>query len=211
MSLHHIIPGYLDPSVIKESGVWDSTLLWPPGGRISVFGPSGRGKSTLIKILSGMEHGYTGELKLGGRSIPRGTVSPWPRLRSQSLSLVLQSFELFPDANGMENLSLLPAWDHNVSAETVDAWSRKLGLHSLLGRPVRTWSQGQQQRLTILRALVAPSQWLLLDEPFSHLDPASRDAAAELILNVCTQRGTGWILTHLKPEPELPCTEFLRI
>lgn len=209
--LQELAPDYLGDAVTASSQVWRESLSWDPGTRVGIQGPSGRGKSSLIRILCGLERHYRGSLCYGDREMRPDRVAPWPEIRRTGVAALLQQFHLMPDDTGRENLLLVPLRAEDATDQAVAAWAERLEIHDLLGRPVRTWSQGQQQRLALLRALISPVHWLLLDEPFSHLDSRTREAAVALICELADQRGTGWVITHLEAEPELPCTVRLQV
>ena len=211
LSLQGIRPTFLDDAVCSASACWGEAVLWRAGARIGVSGKSGQGKSTLIRILSGVEQAYTGSLRFGTKAVQRGRVRPWPYVRSQVLSVVMQDFHLVPEWSGRENLRLVPVWAEEVSRNTVSEWSDRLEISELMDRPVETWSKGQAQRLALLRSLLSPARWLLLDEPFSHLDAERTNAAVALISDVAEARGQGWVLTHLEAEPDLPCDEVVQV
>lgn len=211
ISLHNLVPGYLPDDVIEASGVWNQEHELKRGERIGVCGPSGRGKSTLMKILCGLQRDYAGTLFYGGEAMDQQGIGTWPGLRKGHISTVLQDFFLFEDANGYVNLDLLPVLAPDVTRDRVEDWVQRLGLIDLMKREVATWSQGQKQRLALLRALAAPSDWLLLDEPFSHLDSGTQQVTAALISEVCDERGSGWVVSHLEAEPEIACDRGLKV
>ena len=211
LTLKALRPTYLDEAVCAASCCWGETLTWKEGARVGVQGPSGQGKSTLIRILCGIETAYTGSFAYGSTEVVRGRVASWPRLRSQVVSVVLQDLRLVPEWSGEENLRLVPVWADGVDRATINDWSERLEIQELLGRAVETWSKGQAQRLAILRALISPARWLLLDEPFSHLDALRTREAVTLIEDVSEARGQGWVVTHLDADPELPCEQVVQV
>ncbi len=195
------MPDFLEPAVVEASEVWGEALTWEPGQRIAVRGPSGRGKSSLIRILSGREARYSGNLSIGGHAVLPGQVKPWPLLRREVLSAVFQDMHLFPELTGWENLGALPSRAPGLDDARLRDWAERLDIVELLERPAAEGSQGQRQRLAILRGLAAPCQWLLLDEPFSHLDKTSTERAQSLITEQQSERGFGCILTFLDDPP----------
>jgi putative ABC transport system ATP-binding protein len=78
-------------------------------------------------------------------------------------------------------------------------------------QPCGELSFGQQQRIAILRALAKPFQWLMLDEPFSHLDPNNTQLAWQLILEIAQQRKAGVIITSLNPYANILCDHTLSV
>ena len=133
---------------------------------IGVEGPSGAGKSTLLKILAGVQRADRGQVRVGGEiwQDDRVFVPPWRR----SVAWVPQDALLFPHLSVRRNLAY-------GGAGNIDEIARELEIEALLDRYPRHLSGGEKQRVALGRALAAPAGLLLLDEPFSALDPALRD------------------------------------
>jgi putative ABC transport system ATP-binding protein len=82
-------------------------------------------------------------------------------------------------------------------AKVIDDMSDALGISSILDQRAGLCSYGEQQRIAIIRALMQPFDWLLMDEPFSHLDAENTKKAALIIQNECKKRNAGFLLTDL--------------
>ena len=105
---------------------------------------------------------------------------------------------LFDNLTARENIELNrvlqePYYDTAV----IDQMADRLGISNIMDQPAAICSYGEQQRIAIIRALVQPFSWLLMDEPFSHLDNANTQKAVDLIGEECTKRKAGFILTDL--------------
>lgn len=137
---------------------------------IAVFGPSGGGKSTLLRVLAGVERRASGLVELGGETwLDSGKgvfVSPWER----RVGWVPQDHLLFPHLSVRENLSY-----GGASRRQVEEMAERLLVHHLLGRRPARLSGGEQQRVALGRALLSRPRILLLDEPFSALDRPLRN------------------------------------
>ncbi len=182
------------------SQVWACRHSFQAGERIWVYGPSGQGKSTFLKILFGLERAFSGSLLLGDTRPASDPIRKWPPLRERFITFVSQDFYLFDDQTGIENLKKVPRRSAAVDENTVHDWAEQLGIGGILERTPATWSAGQRQRFAILRALIKPWRWILLDEPYSNLDPASRQRTHDLIEQVCAERNAGRIQTSLTDE-----------
>jgi molybdate transport system ATP-binding protein len=159
-----------------EVGLGGSVLqvqLKTSSGAVAVFGPSGGGKSTLLKTLAGVERRARGRVAVRGElwlDSSRGLFRPpWAR----RVGWVPQEYVLFPHLKVSENLSFAGA-----SAEDAEAIADLLKVSHLLDRRPRSLSGGEQQRVALGRALLARPTVLLLDEPFSALDRPLRSHVA---------------------------------
>lgn len=137
---------------------------------VAVFGPSGGGKSTLLRVLAGVERRAKGVVMVGGHTwldTERGVfVPPWER----GVGWVPQDYLLFPHLDVKENLGF-----SGSPPPVVEEMARKLLVDHLLERRPRRLSGGEQQRVALGRALLANPSILLLDEPFSALDRPLRN------------------------------------
>ncbi|HMP94224.1 MAG TPA: ATP-binding cassette domain-containing protein, partial [Phnomibacter sp.] len=89
--------------------------------------------------------------------------------------------------------------------------AEQLGVSHVLHQRASTCSYGEQQRIAIIRALMQPFSWLLMDEPFSHLDKENTTKAAALIAEECAKRGAGFLLTDLDDDDHFAYTQYLNL
>lgn len=201
--LKNIQPLYLNEAAVKNSQIWDCEYEWPKGSSIKINAPSGKGKTTFIHILYGLLKAYTGQVILDNLELKSITPNQMADLRNQSLSLVFQNHRLFPNLTGMENINVNTDLTRRLSDDRIALYAEKLKVKEVLNQRCALLSQGEMQRVAILRALAQPFDWLLLDEPFSHLDPKAAQAAASLIMEACQDQGSGFVLTCLGDKPYL--------
>lgn len=160
------------------------------GQVIGVLGPSGVGKTTLFRILAGLDAPSRGRVLLGERQVP---------VRAGMVGVVFQHYPLFEHRNVLGNL-LVAA--RRTGTRDPDAWARALLERFGLGDRAGAWpselSGGQRQRVAILQQLLCGHTYLLMDEPFSGLDPISKHHACGLIAEVSRmdERNTIIIVTH---------------
>jgi len=142
-----------------------------PGEVLALLGPSGCGKTTLLRCIAGFERASAGEIRIGGERVEgRGAFVPPHR---RPVGLVFQDYALFPHRTVADNIvyGLPRTGERRVRLAELLALG---GLEGLGGRYPHQLSGGQQQRVAVLRSLAPRPRILLLDEPFSNLDPALR-------------------------------------
>ncbi|WP_127848876.1 amino acid ABC transporter ATP-binding protein [Lacticaseibacillus hulanensis] len=164
------------------------------GKTLAIVGPSGVGKTTLLRIIAGLEDADQGEMTWNGAK----TTSE--ELRKQGiLGVVFQNFALFPQYTVRKNITLAPTLSGTSQADAdkkADELLNQLSLTEQENAYPSTLSGGQKQRVAIARALALNPDVLLYDEPTSALDPALRDNVADM-LNQFKQAGmTQVVVTH---------------
>lgn len=163
----------------------------------AILGFSGSGKSTLLSLLAGFLHPISGEAIYGGENF----LAIQPYLRP--LSILLQDNNLFPQLSVAENigLGLDPALKLNTEQlRLIDDVAQKLGLGDFLTRFPDELSGGQQQRVAIARVLIRKRPILLLDEPFSALDPKLREEMLALLKSLTKERQMCVLMVTHSPE-----------
>lgn len=197
IELEHLLPEPLIEIAPKQSGIWMQQVKLAPSQWTQLVAPSGRGKSTLLNIIYGNRTDYRGEVKIDGKSTLAFTADDWAQLRRERLSVVFQDLRLFADLSGWDNLMLKQQLTDTVTKDQITEMATQLGVLRLLDKTCGTMSYGERQRVAIIRSLLQPFEYLLLDEPFSHLDEANRQIAANLIQQACTQRNAGLLIAGL--------------
>ncbi|RLM28157.1 thiamine ABC transporter ATP-binding protein [Brenneria alni] len=155
------------------------------GERIAILGPSGAGKSTLLNLIAGFLMADSGTLLLNGEDHRHTPPAKRP------ISILFQENNLFPHLTIEQNiaLGLNPGLRLNAAQhETLKRIADQVGLTALFSRLPSQVSGGQRQRAALARCLVRHQPILLLDEPFSALDPALRLEMLELVEKVCRER-----------------------
>lgn len=165
---------------------------------LALLGPSGGGKSTLLRVIGGLESPETGSLTIDGQRVPTGE-KPLRTFRS-NIGTVFQSWNLFPHLDALANIMLPLTVVHGLAAEAARDRSLELleRLH-LTGhghkRPAEL-SGGQRQRVAIARAVAIHPRLLLLDEPTSALDPEMTAEVLEVIADLKSEGRTFILVTH---------------
>ena len=168
-----------------------------PTGKITVIlGPSGGGKTTLLRCISGLENFDSGELLLDNENLTKKKKAD----RERSVGVVFQDFQLFPHLNVLENIILAPTMVLKQSKEEAKKNAQELlkllGLENKETAYPYELSGGQKQRVAIARALAMGPRVLCYDEPTSALDPDLSGNVAEMILNLKSPNVTQIVVTH---------------
>ena len=179
------------------------------GERIAIVGPSGAGKSTLLNLIAGFVLPTQGNIWLNGENHTRS--APYER----PVSMLFQENNLFPHLTVQQNLALglktslkLTALEQDQIERVADA----VGLTSFLSRLPNSLSGGQKQRVALARCLLRDKPILLLDEPFSALDPELRMEMLNLIDELCHSKSlTLLLVTHQPSELTGKVDRMLRI
>jgi ABC-type lipoprotein export system ATPase subunit len=174
------------------------------GKNYLISAASGKGKSTFIHAVYGLRNDYQGTIFFEKNDIKTHSIDDWATIRQKKMAIVFQDLRLFLHLTARENIELkkqLTAsekMDPSVyTAFDTENSAKKLGIYEYLDKTCATLSYGQRQRVAILRALSQPFDYLLLDEPFSHLDAENIKIATELIQTACTEQKAGLILVSL--------------
>lgn len=161
------------------------TLSVTHGEQVAILGPSGAGKSTLLNLIAGFLTPASGTMMIAGED---HTTTPPSR---RPVSMLFQENNLFSHLNVQQNigLGLNPGLKLNApQREKMHHIARQMGLDNLLDRLPGELSGGQRQRVALARCLVREQPILLLDEPFSALDPALRQEMLTLVAEVCRDK-----------------------
>ena len=174
----------------------DFSLALDAGSIGCLLGPSGCGKSTLLRAIAGFEPVRAGSISLGGSvlSSPRVHVPPEQR----HVGLIFQEYALFPHLTAEQNVAFgLRRLPRAEQAARVGEMLALVGLQQAGGRWPHELSGGQQQRIALARALAPRPALLLLDEPFSSLDAATRERLTLDVRGILTAAGqTALLVTH---------------
>ena len=179
------------------------------GERIAIVGPSGAGKSTLLNLIAGFVLPTQGNIWLNGEN--HTCSAPYKR----PVSMLFQENNLFPHLTVQQNLALGLKTSLNLTAleqDQIEQVADAVGLTSFLSRLPNSLSGGQKQRVALARCLLRDKPILLLDEPFSALDPELRMDMLNLIDELCHSKNlTLLLVTHQPSELMGKVDRMLRI
>ncbi len=204
ISLEQVCPvPLLDHPKIGKSDVWMSKCTFRKGQRYLIKAPSGRGKSSFMHLLYGLRRDYKGRISIDETEVRKMNSEDLAALRKAKLSIVFQDLRLFPQLTALENIQIKNDLTNHKTMDEIRQMAARLNVVNILDQTPTTLSYGQQQRIALIRALCQPFDYLLLDEPFSHLDVANISQARSLIDEELKSTGSGLIIVSLGSDYEL--------
>ncbi len=208
IELHGVLPQVFSGTE-PESGVWLHDIEFVRGGHYLVEAASGTGKSSLCSFVYGNRRDYEGRILFDGTDIRTLSIEDWCRLRCRSLGILPQEMRLFPELTVMENIRLKNSLTDFMSETEILALLAEMEIDHKANRPAAMLSIGQQQRAALVRALCQPLDFLLLDEPVSHLDALNNERAAAMVIREAGKQGAAVIVTSVGNH--LAITDFITI
>ena len=190
LELRNISKKFGDKQILK-----DFNLIVPEKQVLAIVGPSGGGKTTLLRMLAGLETIDSGQVIYNGEILDVAELE-----KRNLLGFVFQDFQLFPHLSVLENLTLSPIHTMNVSKEEAEEKAQglldRLGLSEHAKDYPYSLSGGQKQRVALARAMMINPEIIGYDEPTSALDPALRLEVEKLILQNRKMGMTQIVVTH---------------
>lgn len=198
ISLQQVVPDFFEMGKSNGSQLWNQSLSFSTGENIHIVAPSGSGKTSLVHFLYGLRKDYSGHILYNNNDIKNFDAEKFSTWRQQNISIIFQDLRLFTQQTVLENLEIKRLLFPYHKESRITVMAKRLGIENKLAKLCNTCSYGEQQRIAIIRALQQPFDFLLLDEPFSHLDENNRQKAMELMQEEATERKAAIILTDLK-------------
>lgn len=181
----------------------------PEGAHAMLMGPSGAGKTTALEAICGLRRIMSGAVTIAGRDVTR--LPPAER----NIGFVPQDGALFPHLTVRENVAFAPVvkgWHRETRGARVAELAWQLRIEPLLDRPVSGLSGGEKQRVALARALAARPPVLMLDEPLSALNAASRESLREILQSVRKAGGVTILhVTHDATDAESLATQIIHL
>ena len=196
-----VLPDPLSSIDHNSESIWNSSFELDSKIHRTVLlnATSGKGKTTFTNLLIGLRHDYSGNILMNDVNIKSFTIQDWVKLRERKISFVHQDLQLFPNLTAWENIMLKNDLTHALTKTEIEFLLSQVELFDKKNQTVATLSMGQKQRIAIIRALCQPFDWLVLDEPFSHLDEKNTEICFDIIKQRCENLKSGFILTSLDP------------
>lgn len=197
ISFNSVMPVPLASIEHSDKSIWGNDFTLNKGEKVVLNASSGKGKTTFTHTLAGIRKDFNGTISFNNQSLK--TVSPeeWAILRKEKISFVFQDLQLFPKLTVAENLKLKNSLTNTYNDDELLHFLNELDILDKWEVKCELLSMGQQQRVAIIRALAQPFDWLIMDEPFSHLDEVNTQKCLKLIDKRASELGAGFILTTL--------------
>ena len=197
---------------IEKSQVWlVPDLRFRRGCKICLQAESGGGKSSLLSFVYGNRNDYLGDIYYDELNVRSFDIDKWCEVRTRHIALLPQEMRMFPELTVMQNLQIKnQITQHKTEAQLLHLLER-LGVGEKVNEPLSTLSIGQQQRVAIVRTICQPFDFILLDEPVSHLDVENNKIAAAIIAEEADAQGAGVISTSVGNPLLLDGAEFIAL
>lgn len=206
IELRNLKPQYMSESEVAGSDIYlQPSVVFERGRKYMICARSGHGKTSLLNFIYGSNLYYDGVI-----DYHEPVSSPFD-LRLRKLSYLFQDLCLFPELTAMENVQIKNSLTGHKSEAEIEAMLDALLPAGKKHQPLRTLSLGQRQRVAAVRALCQPFEFLLMDEPFSHLDRETASQVAAMTLREVEAQGASLLLTSLDPTDLFPFDCTLRL
>ena len=197
IELNNMLPAVFAVCADTGSEVWLRDVTLERGKKYLISAESGTGKSSLCSYVYGFRTDYSGSLLFDGTNVRSLGVAQWCEVRCRHLAYLPQELRLFPELTAMENVLLKNDITGFKAKADIVRLFEMLGIADKQNSPVDKMSIGQQQRVAIIRTLCQPYDFIILDEPVSHLDNANNAIVAHLIADEAERQGAGVIATSV--------------
>lgn len=195
--LQQVLPRVFAQRDSITSDIWHRDLIFRKRERCLIEAASGTGKSSLCSYLYGYRGDYEGIITFDGKNIRSLDTAGWTALRRRSLSLLFQELRLFPELTALENVLLKNRLSGYKSRQEILTLFEAAGIADKVNEKTGILSFGQQQRVAFIRCLCQPFDFILLDEPVSHLDENNARILARLLEEEAGRQGAGILVTSI--------------
>lgn len=211
ITLNKVLPHVFSHVQGLVSDVWNEEITFRKGHYYLLEANSGKGKSTFCSYLIGYRRDFDGNILFDEQNINALTIKNWAEIRTRHVSYLFQELRLFPELTALENVLIKNNMTHFKTKAQILDWFEELGVADKLNVRIGQMSFGQQQRVALIRSLVQPFDFLLADEPISHLDDDNSNVMAQVLLREATHQGAGVIVTSIGKHLALKYDKVVRL
>lgn len=211
IKFHSVVPQVFAQRTEWDSQIWNAKATFQKGHLYLVEADSGKGKSTFCSYILGYRHDYSGTVSFDGEDTAAYSVRKWVEIRRKHISYLFQELRLFPELTALENIQIKNRLTGFKSLHQIKNWFEMLGIADKMDARAGRMSFGQQQRVAMIRALVQPFDFILADEPISHLDDKNSLIMAEIMMKEAQEQGAGVIVTSIGKHMDLDYEKTFRL
>lgn len=211
ITLNKVLPHVFTHVQGLVSDVWNEEITFHKGHYYLLEANSGKGKSTFCSYLIGYRRDFDGKILFDAQNINALTIKDWAEIRTRHVSYLFQELRLFPELTALENVLIKNNMTHFKTKAQILDWFDELDIADKVNVKIGQMSFGQQQRVALIRSLVQPFDFLLADEPISHLDDDNSNAMAQVLLREATHQGAGIIVTSIGKHLALKYDKVVRL
>lgn len=197
IGLREVLPAVFMDSPPEGSDIWLTDAAFRKGETYLIEAVSGAGKSSLCGYLYGYRSDYTGAITFDGADVRGLTPRRWSVLRNTSVAMMFQDLRLFPELTAAENIRIKNNLTGHKTEEQIAALFDALGIAGKYDTPAGKLSFGQQQRVAFIRMLCQRADFMILDEPVSHLDDRNAEVMASILADEARAQGAGVVVTSI--------------
>ncbi|MCD8073189.1 MAG: ATP-binding cassette domain-containing protein [Alistipes sp.] len=211
ITLQQVLPAVFADTPPADSSVWLTGARFDKGQSYLIEASSGLGKTTLCSYLYGWRSDYSGTIAFDGEDISTLGIDRWTAIRRRHMSILFQDMKLFGELTALENIELKNRFTGHKTQKQIRQMMEHLGIGGKADSPARILSAGQQQRAAFVRALCQPFDFIVLDEPVSHLDDQNSAHMRDLLTEEARAQGAGIIITSIGKHFDMPFDNILRL
>lgn len=169
---------------------------------LGIIGPNGSGKTTIMRIITGLIRNFKGDVFINGLSIREE--------KDRRIGCIIEMPGFYPYMSGIDNLKYFSMYSNDIDEKVFHKYIDLLGLSKAIGRKVSTYSLGMKQRLGILQAMLNKPELLILDEPTNGLDPNGIQEFREYIKKLAKEKNISVLISsHILSEIEQICDKVI--
>lgn len=211
IKFYSVLPQVFSQRTDLDSEIWNQDVTFEKGHLYLVEAESGKGKSTFCSYILGYRHDYSGSVMFDEKVTANFKVKDWVEMRKKHISHLFQELRLFPELTAMENVEIKNKITGFHSKKQILEWFGMLGIADKVDAKIGRMSFGQQQRVAMIRSLCQPFDFILADEPISHLDDNNSRIMGDIMMTEAKRQGAGVIVTSIGKHMDLPYEKVVRL